>query len=347
MDLKPNIRSLSEEALKETLIEMGEKPFRAKQIQSWIWQKGVRDFGEMRNLPKGLIEKLDGAFSIHKLEIDTTQISTDGTRKYGFRLFDGNLVEGVLIPTPKRTTACISSQVGCSLNCSFCATGQLDRVRNLTADEIVDQVMVINKQSIEYHQAKLSNIVYMGMGEPLLNYRETLKSIEILTADYGLALSPRRITLSTAGIPKMIRRLGDDNVRFNLALSLHAPTDAKRSTIMSINQENKLSELSDALHYFYSKTGTRITMEYLMLQGFNDGLDDARDLARFCKSFPVKINLIEYNPVDGVPFNKSQTDRIDAFAAFLESKNMIVNVRRSRGKDIDAACGQLANKNKH
>jgi 23S rRNA (adenine2503-C2)-methyltransferase len=339
-----NIRSLDRKAIEEQLLEWGEKPFRARQIYDWLWRKGVQHFNQMRNIPNDLIEKLDKHFAIHALSIHTTQESDDGTLKYGFRMFDNNVVEGVIIPSRKRSTACISSQVGCSLDCSFCATGRLKRIRNLTADEIVDQVFMLNQESISRKGVKLSNIVYMGMGEPLLNYKEVLRSIELLTDPDGIGMSPRRITLSTAGIAKMIRKLGDDEVRFNLALSLHAPTDSKRSAIMSINKDNSLEELREALVYFHQKTNTRITMEYLMLHGFNDTLEDAKNLAHFCKAFPVKINLIEYNQVEGVPFKQSDPVQMNAFASYIQEKNMIVNIRRSRGKDIDAACGQLANK---
>jgi len=346
METKINIRSLDKSELKSFLISIGEKPFRASQIYDWMWKKGVSYFPEMRNLPKPLIEKLSEKFVIHKLSVDDSQKSNDGTLKSAFRLFDGNVVEGVLIPTKHRTTACISTQVGCSLSCAFCATGKLGRIRNLSADEIYDQVVEIADQSKKQYQSNLGNIVYMGMGEPLLNYKETLRSIEMITSEDGLGMSPRRITVSTAGIAKMIKKLGDDAVKFNLAVSLHAATDAKRSAIMEINKENSLESLSEALRYFHDKTGSRITFEYILFRDFNDSLDDAAQLARFCRAFPVKINLIEYNPVDGVEFKKSIPERTDEFAKFLEEKNMIVNVRRSRGKDIDAACGQLANKNK-
>jgi len=346
MEEKQNIRALNKSELKEFLVLKGEKPFRASQIYNWMWKKDVREFSEMRNLPKPLIETLSKNFVIHKLTVDDAQKSSDGTVKSAFRLYDGNVVEGVLIPSKHRTTACISTQVGCSLSCTFCATGKLGRVRNLSADEIYDQVVEITKQSKKDYQKILSNIVYMGMGEPLLNYSETLRSIEMITSEEGLGMSPRRITVSTAGIAKMIKKLGDDEVKFNLALSLHAASDAKRSAIMEINKENSLESLSEALRYFHDKTGSRITIEYILFRDFNDSLDDASQLARFCRAFPVKVNLIEYNPVDGVAFKKSLPESTDEFAKFLEEKNMIVNVRRSRGKDIDAACGQLANKNK-
>lgn len=346
MSKKLNIRSLNKDELIEKVVSMGEKAFRAKQIHEWLWKKGVAQFTDMRNIPAQLQQKLADVFSINKLKVEDVQISSDGTIKSAFKLHDGNVVEGVLIPSKSRTTACISTQVGCSLSCSFCATGKLGRIRNLSADEIYDQVVEVGKQSIKNQNKRLSNVVYMGMGEPLLNYSETLKSIDMLTSEEGLGMSPRRITLSTAGIAKMIRKLGDDKVKFNLALSLHAANDKKRSEIMEINNDNSLEELSAALKYFYEMTGSRITFEYILFKDFNDSLADAAELAEFSKVVPVKINLIEYNSVDGVSLSKADPVRTDAFSNYLESKNMIVNIRRSRGKDIDAACGQLANKNK-
>ena len=241
-------------------------------------------------------------------------------------------------------TACISSQVGCSLTCKFCATGKLDRLRNLNADEIYDQVFMLNEQALSNYNQKLSNIVYMGMGEPLLNYRNVLESIDKITSTDGLGISPKRITISTAGIAKLIKKLGDDEVKFNLALSLHAANDKKRDYIMPINEQNSLEALKEAIVYFYEKTQTRITYEYIIFKDFNDEISDAQELASFAKITPCKINIIEYNPIDDGEFQQAKREKVDAFVNHLESKNLIVNVRRSRGKDIDAACGQLANK---
>lgn len=343
---KKNIRKFDQDELVDIIQSWGEKPFRAKQIHQWLWKKGVASFDEMKNVPASIISRLDQEFEIYKLQVEDEQKSNDGTIKSAFRMHDGNVVEGVLIPSKNRMTACISTQVGCSLSCSFCATGKLERLRNLSADEIYDQVVAVNEQAKKNQQKHLSNIVYMGMGEPLLNYKESLRSIKMITSDEGLGMSPRRITLSTAGISKMIKKLGDDDVRFNLALSLHAADDEKRSKIMAINKENSLESLSEALKYFYDKTGSRITLEYILFNEFNDTIEDAAKLANFSKVVPVKVNIIEYNSIDGAEFIKSDPERTDAFATYLEDRNIIVNVRRSRGKDIDAACGQLANKNK-
>lgn len=345
--VKPNIRDLSLEELKSWFSENGEQAFRSKQVWEWLWQKSARTFEGMTNLSKELREKLANHFSLPAVSIDTFQVSRDRTIKNAFRLFDGNIVEGVLIPTETRMTACVSSQVGCSLTCKFCATGKLERLRNLNADEIYDQVAIIREQSEKNYNIPLSNIVYMGMGEPLLNYANVMKSIERITAPDGLGMSPQRITVSTAGIAKMIRKLGDDEVKFNLALSLHAANDAKRNQIMPINESNTLDALAEALIYFYEKTGTRVTFEYIVFHGFNDTLQDAKELEAFCRRVKAKVNLIEYNPIDNGEFQNAKEDKIEAFKNYLESKGIIVNVRRSRGKDIDAACGQLANKNEH
>lgn len=341
-----DIRSLGLDELKDWFTNNGEKAFRAKQVYEWLWKKSARSFDDMTNLSLPLREKLKETFVINAVETDDLQISSDGTIKSAFKLHDAHVVEGVLIPTTNRMTACISSQVGCSLTCKFCATGRLKRLRNLNADEIYDQVVNIRDQAQKEYCQSLTNIVYMGMGEPLLNYKNVLESVEKITSEEGLGISPKRITISTAGIAKLIKKLGDDDVRFNLALSLHAANDEKRNYIMPINEQNSLEALADALKYFYAKTGTRVTYEYIIFRDFNDEIEDARELAAFCKHIPCKINIIEYNPIDGGEFEQADAQKVDAFAKYLENQNLIVNVRRSRGKDIDAACGQLANKNK-
>lgn len=341
---KVDIRSLSLDELKNELAKIGEKPFKAKQIHEWLWKKSAWNFASMTNLSKNTRDFLEEKFDINNVEIEDSQISKDRTIKYSFELHDKHLVEGVLIPTPERVTACVSSQVGCSLSCKFCATGYLNRERNLDAAEIYDQVVHIKKESEERYEQSLSNIVYMGMGEPLLNYKNVLESIELITGDKGLGMSPKRITVSTAGIAKMIKKLADDDVKFNLALSLHAANDSKRNQIMPINETNTLEALEEALNYFHEKTGTRVTFEYIVFNGFNDSIEDAEELYQFWKKVPSKINIIEYNPIENADFINAKADKLDAFIDHLESKKVIVNVRRSRGKDIDAACGQLANK---
>jgi 23S rRNA (adenine2503-C2)-methyltransferase len=337
-----DIRSLTLAELQTQLMAYGEPGFRAKQVYQWLWEKTCTNFDEMSNLSKSLRETLKTQFEICAVKIHQSQISEDRTIKNSFKLYDGNLVEGVLIPTTERMTACVSSQVGCSLTCKFCATGYMERKRNLNADEIFDQVVLIAKQAEQNYKLALSNIVYMGMGEPLLNYANVLRSIERITAEDGLNMSYKRITVSTAGIAKMIKKLGDDGVKFNLALSLHAANDAKRNEIMPINEQNSLKALAEALKYYFAKTKNPVTYEYIVFNNFNDELSDAQELARFCKHVPCKVNLIEYNPISLADFKNAEVDKIEAFAEYLKSQGIITNIRRSRGKDIDAACGQLA-----
>lgn len=346
MEEKQSIRKLTIEELKGVIVRFSEKPFRAKQLFEWLWQKDAASFEEMSSLPKVLREQLEGHYYIDHIELKDQQVSSDKTIKCAFNTQQGNIIEGVLIPTSKRMTACISSQIGCSLACKFCATGKLKLMRNLSAGEMVDQVTYLRDQAQLKYGSTLSNIVYMGMGEPLLNYNNMIQSTNLITSEQGLGISPKRITVSTAGIAKMIKRLGDDEVKFNLALSLHAANDKKRSHIMEINDSNNLDALREALKYFHEKTDTRVTFEYIIFKDFNDSLEDAQELAEFAKCVPCKINIIEYNPIDDGEFQQAASSKVDAFANYLEKKNIIVNVRRSRGKDIDAACGQLANKNK-
>ena len=344
MAAKKDIRLLSLKDLTEYFLSIGEKSFRAKQVWEWLWMKSANDFEQMTNLSISLREKLTHDFEIRALRVDSSQFSSDGTIKSAFRLYDQELVEGVLIPADDRMTACVSSQIGCSLSCKFCATGYMDRKRNLDPGEIYDQVVAIDRQAKESFDIPLSNIVFMGMGEPLLNYKNVLSGIDRITSEDGLNMSPKRITVSTAGIAKMIKKLADDEVKFNLALSLHTANDKKRNQIMPINETNTLEALHEALLYFYTNTKNKITFEYIVFNNFNDSLEDAKELWDFAKRIPSKINIIEYNPISEADFRNTEEDKLDRFARFLEEKDLVVNVRRSRGKDIDAACGQLANK---
>lgn len=341
---KQNIRQLSEIDLNKEFETLGQPKFRVRQLNEWLWQKHITQFSEMSNLPIDLRSKLEEKFDTFPVTVEQKQVSSDGTIKFAFKLWDGHFVEGVLIPSGKRMTACISSQVGCSLTCSFCATGTIKLKRNINFDEIFDQVAIINKTAIEQYDGHLSNIVYMGMGEPLLNFSHVIQSIEKICSPLGLGMSPSRITVSTAGIAKMMKKIADIDAKFNLALSLHAANDEKRNRIMPINESNALQALKDALKYYHEKTGNRIFIEYIMLSQFNDSLEDANELINFCKNFPVKINLIEYNTVEGAEFKGSAPGKITDFINVLEKNKLIVNLRHSRGKDIDAACGQLANK---
>ncbi|HQQ93394.1 MAG TPA: 23S rRNA (adenine(2503)-C(2))-methyltransferase RlmN [Bacteroidia bacterium] len=342
---KTDIRSLSALELTQRFRDIGEPEFRARQVYDWLWAKRATRFSDMSNLPKKFRDHLEENFEIRAVEIHELQISQDKTIKCAMRLHDDFVVESVLIPHGTRMTACISSQVGCSLSCSFCATGKLKRMRNLNADEIFDQVVLVKKTAMEKYQAPLTNIVYMGMGEPLLNYKEVMDSVQKISSPDGLGMSPKRITVSTAGVAKMIIKLGDDGVKFNLALSLHAASDEKRNKIMPINESNNLEALANALNYFTSKTGTRPTLEYIAFNEFNDSLEDAKDLVAFCRRVKSKVNIIEYNSVPGTSFSKSEKGNLKRFTDYIQAKGIICNLRHSRGKDIDAACGQLANKN--
>jgi 23S rRNA (adenine2503-C2)-methyltransferase len=341
-----NIRQLSLQELEQFFESIGEKKFRTKQVWEWLWQKHAHSFADMTNLSKELRQKLGENFALPALTIDATQYSADGTIKSRFKTHEGHLCEGVLIPTEERNTACVSSQIGCSLSCKFCATGYIDRKRNLDFDEIYDEVVLINQQSERVHGKKLTNIVFMGMGEPLLNYKNVLRAIDKITSPDGLAMSPRRITVSTAGVAKQIKQLGDDRVKFKLALSLHAANDQKRHEIMPINDTNNIKSLVDGLNYFYKQTKNEITFEYILFKDFNDSLKDADELIKLYRQVPVDlINLIEYNPIDAAKFEKPDEKKVEAFMAYLSKNKVNARLRRSRGKDIDAACGQLANKN--
>jgi 23S rRNA (adenine2503-C2)-methyltransferase len=346
--MKQDIRLIEKNDLTEFFKSLGESKFRAQQVWEWLWKKGAHSFDEMTNLSKALRLKLEEHFEIRPIREDLVQRSSDGTIKTRFRLHDGHLIESVLIPVPERErfTVCISCQVGCSLTCSFCATGQMKRLRNLDAPEIFDQVLLVNRQCLEVYGHPLTNIVYMGMGEPLLAYKPVLDSIGLISSEEGLGMAPRRITVSTAGIAKMIKKMADDGLKTNLALSLHAADDFKRNQIMPINEQNNLSILAEALQYFQKNTkDNKITFEYIAFRDFNDDQEDAENLLRLCRKVSnVKVNIIEYNKVDGVELEKSEDAKIDDFARYLSRNGIAVTVRRSRGKDIDAACGQLANK---
>ncbi len=344
MEKKKDIRSYSLDDLIPKIESMGQPKFRARQVWDWVWKKDVGDFDEMRNIPKDFLKELKDAFDFSRPRIGETQKSSDGTIKCGFKLGDGEYVEGVLIPTEDRITACISSQVGCSLSCAFCATGLLKRKRNLEAFEIYDQVFKMNLLSKREYQRPISNIVYMGMGEPLLNYSSVVRSAEMISSVDGLHMSPSRITVSTAGITKMIEKLAELKPRFNLALSLHAANDAKRNEVMEINKTNDLQGLISALNKFYDQTGNRVTFEYILLKDFNDSDQDADELVQIARKVPSKVNLIEYNPVEGLDFDRTADSKAERFREYLVKNRIPASLRRSRGKDIDAACGQLAGK---
>ncbi|MBW3469002.1 23S rRNA (adenine(2503)-C(2))-methyltransferase RlmN [Arthrospiribacter ruber] len=342
---KRDIRKLSLEQLEEFFVSQGDKKFRAKQVYDWLWNKSLKNFDDMSNISKETREMLKANFSINHVKVDLMQQSNDGTIKNAVKLFDNKIVESVLIPTTKRITACVSSQVGCSLDCNFCATARLKRMRNLNPDEIYDQVVAIKEEAETYFQRPLTNIVFMGMGEPLLNYNNVIDAIDKITSPEGLGMAPRRITLSTVGIPKMIKKMADDEVRFNLAVSLHSAIDETRSRLMPINDVNPLEDLAEALKYWYQKTKRKVTYEYVIWDGINDDERHAKALAKFCKIIPSKVNIIQYNPIDEGEFRQASQEAVDMYVRILESNGIIAKVRKSRGQDIDAACGQLANKN--
>ena len=341
---KRDIRKLKLDELKEFFVQHGERPFRAQQVYEWLWMKSAKNFEQMTNISLPLRDMLKEHFVINHIKVDNMQRSSDGTIKNAVTLHDGLIVESVLIPTEKRITACVSSQVGCSLACKFCATARLKRQRNLSPDEIYDQVVAIKEQSELFFGRPLTNIVFMGMGEPLLNYANVTSAIEKITAQKGLNMASKRITVSTVGIAKMIMKMADDNVKFNLAVSLHAALDKTRSSIMPINDTNSLKELGDALRYWFEKTKRNVTYEYVVWKGINDTEEHAKALLKFCKIIPSKVNLIEYNPIDDGEFQQASDEALNMYMHLLESNGITTRIRKSRGKDIDAACGQLANK---
>jgi 23S rRNA (adenine2503-C2)-methyltransferase len=341
---KKDIRALTKEQLRDFFVSNGDKAFRGNQVYEWLWQKRAYTFEDMTNISKETRAMLEANFVINHIKVDTMQRSEDGTVKNAVRLHDDLVVESVLIPTETRTTACVSSQVGCSLDCEFCATARLKRMRNLQPDEIYDQVAAIDNESRLYYERPLSNIVFMGMGEPLMNYPNVMKAIEKITSPEGLGMSPKRITVSTSGVSKMIKKMADDEVKFKLAVSLHSAIEEIRNEIMPFTKSFPLPELREALEYWYKKTKSKVTYEYVVWKGINDDKKSIDALVKFCKYVPCKVNLIEYNPIDDGMFQQASNEAIENYIKALEKNNIIVKVRRSRGKDIDAACGQLANK---
>ena len=341
---KKDIRALSKEQLRDFFVTNGDKAFRGNQIYEWLWSKSAHSFESMTNVSKETRAMLEANFVINHVKVDTMQRSEDGTVKNAVRLHDDLIVESVLIPTKTRTTACVSSQVGCSLDCNFCATARLKRMRNLTPGEIYDQVVAIDNESKLYYDRPLSNIVFMGMGEPLMNYPNVMKAIDMITSNEGLGMSPKRITVSTSGVSKMIKKMADDAVKFNLAVSLHSAIEATRNEIMPFTKNFPLTELRESLEYWYAKTKSKITYEYVVWKGINDDKASIDALVKFCKYVPCKVNLIEYNAIDDGDFQQASEQATKDYITALERNNIVVKVRKSRGKDIDAACGQLANK---
>jgi 23S rRNA (adenine2503-C2)-methyltransferase len=341
---KKDIRALSKDQLRDFFTNNNDQAFRGNQVYEWLWSKGAHSFDDMSNVSKTTRNMLEENFVINHIKVDTMQRSSDGTVKNAVRLHDGLIVESVLIPTATRTTACVSSQVGCSLDCNFCATARLKRMRNLEPGEIYDQVLAIDKESRLYFNHPLSNIVFMGMGEPLMNYNNVIKAIDMITSNEGLGMSPKRITVSTSGVSKMIRKMADEEVKFKLAVSLHSAIEEVRNKIMPFTKNFPLTELREALEYWYTKTKSKITYEYIVWKDINDNKEAIDALVKFCKYVPCKVNIIEYNPIDDDDFQQASPEIINEYITTLEKNNIVAKVRNSRGKDIDAACGQLANK---
>ena len=344
MKNKNDIRSLTLDELTSFFQKNSLPSYKAKQVYEWLWKKSCLSFDEMTNISLETRKLLKNKFVINHINIDRFQKSNDGTIKNAIALFDDLFVESVLIPTKNRTTACVSSQVGCSLDCEFCATSKMDRIRNLNPDEIYDQVATINSQSLNYYGKPLSNIVFMGMGEPLLNYNNVIEGIKKITSKNGLGMSPKRITVSTSGISKMIIKMADDNVKFNLAISLHSAIEKTRNEIMPFTKKFPLNDLKQAIKHWYSKTKKIVTYEYIVWNNINDDDEHINALVDFCKFSPSKVNLIEYNSTENSVFNSASDNIIGRYIDALEKNKIPVTIRKSRGKDIDAACGQLANK---
>ena len=345
---KIDLKSLSRTQLEQLCSEMGLPAYRGKQIFQWLYQKRASSFSEMTNLSKDLREELEKRFVITTITEASRQTSRDGTTKFLFRLHDDKLIEAVLIPdlyddgAANRLTVCVSSQVGCVFGCRFCATGKMGFFRNLIAGEIVDQLQAINDLALERYGKKITNIVYMGMGEPLHNYNAVINSAHIVCDELSLDMSPRRITISTVGLAKQIRQFAVEKQPFKLALSLHAPSDTKRNEIMPINESMDLNDLREALTFYYQSVNQPVTYEYLLFDRFNDNKEDAEALAKIANWIPSKVNIIMYNNVADVDLKRVKEKRLDKFMKHLTEKGVRATVRRSRGDDIDAGCGQLA-----
>ena len=339
-----DIRLIRPENLEQLLKKNKFPKYRSKQIQNWARKINVQSFDQMSNLPNDLIHFLIENFKLNKSKVKTSKKSSDGTIKFAIQLYDNLIVEAVLIPSNKRITACVSSQVGCSLDCNFCATSKIKKMRNLESYEIFDQIMLLNKESINHFSSPITNIVFMGMGEPLLNYKNVIESIDQITSDFGIGISYKKITLSTSGISKMIRKMADDNVKFNLAISLHTALEKTRNKVMPFSKSFPIKELVDSLEYWYKKIKRKITFEYLIWKEINDDFEHINALVSICKRIPSKVNIIEYNDTDDSVFQNADDKWINNYLTTLKENRIPVSVRRSRGKDIDAACGQLANK---
>lgn len=339
MTNRPDLAELELAELESVLEADGWERFHARQLFRWIYRRGVTDFGRMTDLPRSLRTHLEAGFSISTPHVVADECSVDGTRKFVLALGDGRRIESVFIPDTPALTFCISTQVGCAMSCGFCLTGKMGLVRHLTAGEIAGQVRVLAAATGLLECP--FNIVLMGMGEPLHNYDNTMKALRMLHSEHGLAVSPRRVTLSTVGIVPALEQLGREPLMPNLAISLHATTDQQRSTLVPPNQKYPLAAILDACRRFPLKRRNRITFEYVLLDGVNDTPDDARRLVRILSGIRAKVNLIPLNPAPGIPYERPSDERVDRFAQILADRHITVSVRKSRGRDIRAACGQL------
>ena len=343
---RTDIRKLTLEELRAFFAARGLGAYRGGQVHKWLWQKGADAFAQMTDLPKGVREALEGEFYVGKIASVTTQVSADGTVKNAVGLSGGAVVESVLIPAEDRMTVCVSCQSGCRMGCAFCATARMEAVRDLSAGEIYDQVVLADAQSRERFGRPVSNIVFMGMGEPTANYAEVARAIGMIVSPDGLGMAPRRITVSTAGNARMIRRMADDGAKYHLAVSLHWADQARRETLMPVARVFPLDELAAAAAYWYERTRDRVTYEYIVWDGLNDTRADAEALARFCRRAPSKVNLIEYNAIGDPRFRPAGEGAMQMYRQMLEQAGITVVVRHSKGRDIDAACGQLAGREK-
>ena len=340
--MKKNIKDYNLDELKQEFIEMGEKPYRAEQVFKWIWQENTTDFQDMTNLSKELREKLNDIYLIKNFEILKKQESKDGTKKYLFDILDdGNAIETVLMEYKYGKTLCVSSQIGCKMGCKFCASTGIPFVRSLTAGEIAEQILAVQRDE----NIRISNIVFMGVGEPLDNYENVEKAIRILNNQKGLAIGARHISVSTSGLVPKIYSLADEQIQCTLSISLHSPTDEKRSELMPINKVYNIEKLIEACKYYIEKTGRRVSFEYALAKDNNDNLEDAKKLIKLIRGMNCHVNLIPINKIENGKFTKSTNDNIIKFRDYLNNHGIVATIRRELGSDIDAACGQLRRKN--
>ncbi len=337
---KQNLLGYTRQELEDTMVSLGDKSYRGRQLFKWLYGDRQYDFSLMTDLSKEMRSKLDEQFEFRGLTMARSQVSADGTRKFLFELEDGSPLETVLIPDEEgRKTVCVSSQVGCALKCGFCATGTMGFMRNLTVGEIVGQLVYIRD---EFGADAFTNIVFMGMGEPMLNYENVIEAVRIISAPSGLAISAKKVTISTSGVSPKIKKLADSSLKARLAVSLHAATQEKRVKIMPVAETFHLDKLMEAIKYYTDKTGYRVTFEYILFDNFNDTMEDVLALSKLIRGIPCKINLLAYNPVEGLDFDRPSDEKVDWFGRELYPRAPAVTVRKSRGRDIDAACGQLA-----